>query len=1239
MSRYVVGGGGGAFFLSSPSSASGLRLDRPAAGLPLAGRPRWLAAARPCSDLMLPTDAAAEGSALTGGMAIDVRPRWGWWMCRRRPHSSAAASPLFRHERGALPTTNFSHGSPFPPSKANARNQPIRRQNTPRRRLIHSPSAARSRDERESTRVAYNQKRGPDPEPTQWPQHLSPELLLPLLLLYARLLLPTQAIDRHATFLSLRKPADPNTPPRSDPAASTGTGTGTFSRLRALGQSQPSDGKSSRRTSRLLDAFKSSRKPPPSFEVVRKPPNRSTTSFHSSLQSSTQDAVYRSQSRLSTKTRPRSSKRLPGYPSRHLRPTPPCHLSRLPLRPRSPTTSASRPQYPPSTTRTRRLSSNLAAATTNNTRRTSDPHTISRTHSPAPSTNLDAATSGTFSLHSFRNVRSASDASHADDPSASAPSAGAHSRVHSIISVDEYVTPGEELPEPRFLDEHTSRAKSPDINRAQSTSPVANAKPASISAAKFRQAARQRSESGTIPTLDNVHAGRPPRSRTPSQDLAAMEAVLAQTNQRSVRPADPDRRRSTGPTPISSPVLASAAEDNHQRRKRGFFIVVEGLDRAGKSTQVERLAQHLNAKPIKFPERTTAIGQMINSYLAQTSDLDDQAIHLLFSANRWECVAAIHKTLDAGESIVCDRYALFRHRLLGLQGALTAAARGGYGEERYEKLEFQAKVREAFGRVAQDVKAHGGRWVTIDAGKTLDQVTDDIQKAVQRATSSIDRVGIKLGRLFVSERPAVERGGSSGELVPPAVLPSVKRASLSSDELGRRGKSLDQPRIQLDTATTNGTFPAARPSGSPLSYTEQLSAVRAAAAGTLSGLFGGSNSALDQQNGAGSGDRGVGEDGPSPANGLRGQGFDSARLLGKHVDANGRRRTLIDVIGEIENAPAPAWPEHRRSVSAAAEAPAGGVAGGSVVAPPRVRRSTDQGRVAQLAPDAAARAASLSVQPAKPGTSSPALSADQGLPSPTSPSGVWPALRTASPGMTSSSRSSMASPVARPASASPADGGAEGQLNAQQLSQLNVQQGQAEMHEQYMRNYMAMMANPMLAHQAHVMAMHRQQQQHYYGRAASVGGSHLGAGANGNSVQGGAPLAAFMQPGVPNAGGTRERRAHSRTPSTSELDAAAQMGQAGQGAQGGQGGQGGQPMLSMMMAPPPAPANTGSAGTASFAPYAYPMYAQQAFYPPGFAGWGGGYARPGYATTRSEIATPSSARLRSQKSDQAIRPQ
>jgi len=41
---------------------------------------------------------------------------------------------------------------------------------------------------------------------------------------------------------------------------------------------------------------------------------------------------------------------------------------------------------------------------------------------------------------------------------------------------------------------------------------------------------------------------------------------------------------------------------------------------------------------IFFLERKTLIGQMINSYLTNNKELDDRAIHLLFSANRWECM-------------------------------------------------------------------------------------------------------------------------------------------------------------------------------------------------------------------------------------------------------------------------------------------------------------------------------------------------------------------------------------------------------------------------------------------------------------------------------------------------------------------------------------------------------------------------------------------------------------------------
>lgn len=38
----------------------------------------------------------------------------------------------------------------------------------------------------------------------------------------------------------------------------------------------------------------------------------------------------------------------------------------------------------------------------------------------------------------------------------------------------------------------------------------------------------------------------------------------------------------------------------------------------------------------RWLDRTTPIGQMIDGYLKSSIEMDDHAIHLLFSANRWE---------------------------------------------------------------------------------------------------------------------------------------------------------------------------------------------------------------------------------------------------------------------------------------------------------------------------------------------------------------------------------------------------------------------------------------------------------------------------------------------------------------------------------------------------------------------------------------------------------------------------
>ena len=97
-------------------------------------------------------------------------------------------------------------------------------------------------------------------------------------------------------------------------------------------------------------------------------------------------------------------------------------------------------------------------------------------------------------------------------------------------------------------------------------------------------------------------------------------------------------------------------------KTRGAFIVFEGVDRCGKTTQCGLLVKHLiqlglAAVAMRFPDRTTLVGNLINQYLQSKQELDDRAIHLLFSANRWEAAADLEQTLRSGTHVVCDRYA------------------------------------------------------------------------------------------------------------------------------------------------------------------------------------------------------------------------------------------------------------------------------------------------------------------------------------------------------------------------------------------------------------------------------------------------------------------------------------------------------------------------------------------------------------------------------------------------------
>jgi dTMP kinase len=158
---------------------------------------------------------------------------------------------------------------------------------------------------------------------------------------------------------------------------------------------------------------------------------------------------------------------------------------------------------------------------------------------------------------------------------------------------------------------------------------------------------------------------------------------------------------------------------------RGAFIVLEGLDRSGKTTQVNLLEKHFveqgkKVQVMRFPDRTTNSGKAIDSYLKGETTMDDHIIHLLFSINRWEKANTIASLLSEGVTVLCDRYyysgivysaakqnptldlAWARGPEVGLPrpdlvlfldlGEEQAEARGGWGAEVYEKVEMQKRV-------------------------------------------------------------------------------------------------------------------------------------------------------------------------------------------------------------------------------------------------------------------------------------------------------------------------------------------------------------------------------------------------------------------------------------------------------------------------------------------------------------------------------------------------------------------
>jgi dTMP kinase len=95
--------------------------------------------------------------------------------------------------------------------------------------------------------------------------------------------------------------------------------------------------------------------------------------------------------------------------------------------------------------------------------------------------------------------------------------------------------------------------------------------------------------------------------------------------------------------------------------KKGIFIVIEGLDGSGKTTQADLLAKKLSQKHSVFlttePSRGK-IGTFIRKgCLYEDKRLPTEAEALLFAADRIEHTQKeVKPALDAGKLVICDRY-------------------------------------------------------------------------------------------------------------------------------------------------------------------------------------------------------------------------------------------------------------------------------------------------------------------------------------------------------------------------------------------------------------------------------------------------------------------------------------------------------------------------------------------------------------------------------------------------------
>jgi len=120
-----------------------------------------------------------------------------------------------------------------------------------------------------------------------------------------------------------------------------------------------------------------------------------------------------------------------------------------------------------------------------------------------------------------------------------------------------------------------------------------------------------------------------------------------------------------------------------QLKNPGKFIVIDGIDGSGKTTQMKLLAAELvmagfKVEQIHFPQHGQKSAVLVDDYLAgKYGKLNAHAASVFFAIDRFEASGNLRQWLNEGKIVLCDRYV-----------TANAAHQGGKIPDHMERLKF-----------------------------------------------------------------------------------------------------------------------------------------------------------------------------------------------------------------------------------------------------------------------------------------------------------------------------------------------------------------------------------------------------------------------------------------------------------------------------------------------------------------------------------------------------------------------